>query len=47
MGSGGVSGEMFVESIDVMRERGIKRAGPYRVTQIMASAVSANVCHAV
>ncbi|MDA8782464.1 beta-ketoacyl-ACP synthase I [Porticoccaceae bacterium] len=43
MGSGGVSGEMFVESIDVMRERGIKRAGPYRVTQIMASAVSANV----
>ena len=43
MGSGGVSGEMFVESIDVMRDRGIKRAGPYRVTQIMASAVSANV----
>lgn len=41
MGSGGVSGEMFTETIDVMRDRGIKRAGPYRVTQIMASTVSA------
>ncbi|MDX2350398.1 MAG: beta-ketoacyl-ACP synthase I [Porticoccus sp.] len=41
MGSGGVSGKMFTETIDVMRERGIKRAGPYRVTQIMASTVSA------
>lgn len=41
MGSGGVSGEMFVETIDTMRERGIKRAGPYRVTQIMASTASA------
>jgi 3-oxoacyl-[acyl-carrier-protein] synthase-1 len=26
MGSGGVSGEMFTETIDVMRDRGIKRA---------------------
>ncbi|MAJ87371.1 MAG: beta-ketoacyl-ACP synthase I [Cellvibrionales bacterium TMED148] len=43
MGSGGVSGKMFTETIDVMRDRGIKRAGPYRVTQIMASAVSACV----
>ena len=43
MGSGGVSGEMFTETIDVMRARGIKRAGPYRVTQIMASTVSACV----
>ncbi len=41
MGSGGVSGQMFTETIDVMRERGIKKAGPYRVTQIMASTVSA------
>ncbi|RZO22789.1 MAG: beta-ketoacyl-ACP synthase I [SAR92 clade bacterium] len=41
MGSGGLSGEMFVEAVDVMRARGIKRAGPYRVTQIMASTVSA------
>ena len=43
MGSGGVSGKMFTETVDVMRARGIKRAGPYRVTQIMASAVSACV----
>lgn len=41
MGSGGVSGQMFTETIDVMRNRGIKKAGPYRVTQIMASTVSA------
>lgn len=43
MGAGGVSGEMFTESIDIMRAKGIKRAGPYRVTQIMASTVSACV----
>ena len=43
MGSGGLSGEMFVDAVDVMRERGVKRAGPYRVTQIMASTVSACV----
>ena len=43
VGAGGVSGEMFTESIDVMRAKGIKRAGPYRVTQIMASTVSACV----
>jgi 3-oxoacyl-[acyl-carrier-protein] synthase-1 len=41
MGSGGVSGEKFVETIDTVREKGVKRAGPYRVTQIMASTVSA------
>ncbi len=41
MGSGGVSGEAFVETIDVMRARGIKRAGPYRVTQVMANSVAA------
>ena len=28
MGSGGVSGKMVTETIDVMRDRGIKRAGP-------------------
>jgi 3-oxoacyl-[acyl-carrier-protein] synthase-1 len=41
MGSGGLSGESFVEAIDIMRSRSVKRAGPYRVTQIMASTVSA------
>ena len=43
MGSGGLSGESFVDAIDIMRERSVKRAGPYRVTQIMASTVSACV----
>lgn len=43
MGSGGLSGESFVDAIDTMRERSVKRAGPYRVTQIMASTVSACV----
>lgn len=41
MGSGGFSGEKFVEAVDVMRERGVKRMGPYRVTQIMGNTVSA------
>ena len=41
MGSGGISGEKFVESIDTCREKGVKRMGPYRVTQIMSSTVAA------
>ncbi|MBQ0797699.1 MAG: beta-ketoacyl-ACP synthase I [Porticoccaceae bacterium] len=41
MGSGGISGEKFVESIDTLRAKGVKRMGPYRVTQIMSSTVSA------
>ncbi|MCC6296907.1 MAG: beta-ketoacyl-ACP synthase I, partial [Pseudomonadales bacterium] len=41
MGSGGISGEKFVESVDTLRETGVRRMGPYRVTQIMSSTVSA------
>lgn len=41
MGSGGISGEKFVESVDTLREKGVRRIGPYRVTQIMSSTVSA------
>ncbi|MEH6544418.1 MAG: beta-ketoacyl-ACP synthase I [Porticoccaceae bacterium] len=41
MGSGGISGEKFVEAIDTLRTKGVKRMGPYRVTQIMSSTVSA------
>lgn len=41
MGSGGISGEKFVEAIDTLRDKGVKRMGPYRVTQIMSSTVSA------
>ncbi len=40
-GSGGSSTESQVEAADIMRERGIKRVGPYRVTQTMGSTVSA------
>ncbi|NIB41793.1 beta-ketoacyl-ACP synthase I [Pseudomaricurvus alkylphenolicus] len=41
MGSGGASSENLVESADILREKGIKRVGPYRVTQTMGSTVSA------
>jgi 3-oxoacyl-[acyl-carrier-protein] synthase-1 len=40
-GSGGASTESQVEAADIMRERGLKRVGPYRVTQTMGSTVSA------
>ncbi len=41
MGSGGASTASVVESADIIRSRGVKRAGPYRVTQTMGSTVSA------
>lgn len=41
VGSGGASTQSVVESADIMRNRGVKRAGPYRVTQTMASTTSA------
>ena len=40
-GSGGASSSNQIEAIDLLREKGIKRVGPYRVTQTMASTVSA------
>ncbi len=40
-GSGGGSAFSQVESADILRERGIRRVGPYRVTQTMGSTVSA------
>lgn len=40
-GSGGGSTASQVESADILRDRGIRRVGPYRVTQTMASTVSA------
>ena len=40
-GSGGASSASQVEATDVLRERGIRRVGPYRVTQTMGSTVSA------
>jgi len=41
LGSGGASTASVVESADIIRNRGVKRAGPYRVTQTMASTTSA------
>lgn len=40
-GSGGASSASQVEAADILREKGIRRVGPYRVTQTMGSTVSA------
>ena len=40
-GSGGASSRSQVDAVDILREKGIKRVGPYRVTQTMGSTVSA------
>ncbi|MEH6604291.1 MAG: beta-ketoacyl-ACP synthase I, partial [Pseudomonadales bacterium] len=40
-GSGGASAANIVESADIVRAKGVKRVGPYRVTQTMGSTVSA------
>lgn len=41
MGSGGASTLDIVEAADILRERGVRRVGPYRVTSTMGSTVSA------
>ena len=41
MGSGGASTFDIVEAADILREKGIRRVGPYRVTSTMGSTVSA------
>lgn len=40
-GSGGASSASQVEAADIMRDKGVRRVGPYRVTQTMGSTVSA------
>jgi 3-oxoacyl-[acyl-carrier-protein] synthase-1 len=40
-GSGGASSSSQTEAADILREKGIRRVGPYRVTQTMGSTVSA------
>ena len=47
MGSGGASSQSQVEAADILRKRGVKRVGPYRVTQTMGSTVSANLATAL
>jgi 3-oxoacyl-[acyl-carrier-protein] synthase-1 len=41
MGSGGASSADLVEAADILRNKGVKRVGPYRVTQTMSSTISA------
>ena len=41
IGSGGGSPEDQLESTDILREKGIRRVGPYRVPRTMSSSVSA------
>ena len=41
MGSGGASSANLVEAADTLRAKGLKRVGPYRVTQTMGSTTSA------
>ena len=40
-GSGGASSANLTEAADVLREKGIRKVGPYRVTRTMGSTVSA------
>ncbi|WP_417440380.1 beta-ketoacyl-ACP synthase I [Idiomarina sp.] len=41
VGSGGASGEHQVAAADILRERGVKKVGPYMVPRCMASTTSA------
>jgi len=41
VGAGGASHESILEGIDTLRDKGIRRVGPYMVTKAMASGVSA------
>ncbi len=41
MGAGGSSSEDQVEAADILRTKGLRRIGPYRVTRTMGSTVSA------
>lgn len=43
MGSGGGSPVNQIEAADTLREKGIRRVGPYQVTRCMGSTVSANL----
>ena len=40
-GSGGASNKNIVESVDILRKKGIRRVGPYRVPRTMGSTTSA------
>lgn len=42
-GSGGASSSEIIESADILRDKGVRKVGPYRVTRTMGSSVSANL----
>lgn len=42
-GSGGSCSSQIIETIDIFKERGLRKVGPYRVTRTMGSSVSANL----
>lgn len=41
VGQGGASHESVVDGVDTLREKGVRRVGPYMVTKSMASGISA------
>lgn len=43
MGSGGASTENLKDSVDILREKGVRRIGPYMVTRTMSSTNSATL----
>ena len=43
MGAGGASTENVIESAEILRDRGVRKVGPYRVTRTMSSAINANL----
>jgi 3-oxoacyl-[acyl-carrier-protein] synthase-1 len=45
-GSGGASPSNQVEGMDILRDRGVRRVGAFRVPRVMSSTVSANLCTA-
>jgi 3-oxoacyl-[acyl-carrier-protein] synthase-1 len=45
-GSGGAACSDIVEAVDILRTKGVRKVGPYRVTRTMGSAVSANLATA-
>lgn len=42
-GSGGVASSDLIDAVDIMRQKGVRKIGPYRVPRTMASGVSANL----
>lgn len=46
-GSGGAGCSDIIEAVDTLREKGVRRVGPYRVTRTMGSTISANLATAL